>query len=97
MNYYKIFLRDSFNKKGLLMESQEILRQVKAGIIKNVQLKDNTSAQIVDNYYENEFTVRFFNEYITELNTKKDLKPFRSRTMTRKQLETFLDENLFRY
>jgi hypothetical protein len=79
------------------MESQEILRQVKAGIIKNVQLKDNTSAQIVDNYYENEFTVRFFNEYITELNTKKDLKPFRSRTMTRKQLETFLDENLFRY
>jgi hypothetical protein len=79
------------------MEALEILKQVKSGVLKNVQLKDNSSAQIVDNYYENEFTVRFYKEYITELNTNKDLKPVRTRTMTRKQLELFLEENLFKY
>jgi len=77
------------------MDTPGILRQVKSGIIKNVLLKDNTTAQIVDNYYENEYTVRFFKEYITEIEGGKNLKPMRSRTMTKKQLEAFLEENLF--
>jgi hypothetical protein len=79
------------------METLEILKQVKSGVLKNVQLKDNSTAQIVGNYYENEYTVRFFREYITELSANKDLKPVRSRTMTTRQLEQFLEENLFRY